>query len=59
MKHYDCVVPGCNWHTEANDTAEIVRRAVEHLHTTHDETDVRPQMVEHIKERVVEAASAN
>ena len=55
MKHYDCLVPGCKWHTEAPEPAEIVRRAAEHLRNTHDETVIRPEMVEHIKERIVEA----
>jgi predicted small metal-binding protein len=58
MKHYDCLVPGCKWHTEAEDSAEIVRRATEHLRTVHDETVVRPDMVDHIKERIVEAEPA-
>jgi predicted small metal-binding protein len=58
MKHYDCLVPGCKWHTEAEDSAEIVRRATEHLRTVHDETVVRPDMVEHIKERIVAAEPA-
>ena len=59
MKQYDCLVPGCSWHTEAEDTAEIVRRAAEHLRTVHDETVVRPEMVERIKERIVEAEPAH
>jgi predicted small metal-binding protein len=58
MKHYDCLVPGCKWHPEAEDSAEIVRRATEHLRTVHDETVVRPDMVEHIKERIVAAEPA-
>jgi predicted small metal-binding protein len=58
MKHYDCLVPGCNWHTEAEDTAEIVRRATEHLRQIHEESVIRPTMVERIKERIVEAEPA-
>lgn len=58
MKHYDCLVPGCNWHTEAEDTAEIVRRAADHLRQIHDESVVRPTMVERIKERIVESEAA-
>jgi predicted small metal-binding protein len=58
MKHYDCLVPGCKWHTEAEDSAEIVRRATEHLRTVHDEAVIRPDMVEHIKERIIEAEPA-
>jgi len=58
MKHYDCLVPGCRWHTDAEETAEIVRRATEHLRTNHDETQIRPEMVERIKERIVEAEPA-
>ena len=55
MKRYECLVPGCKWHTEAADTAEIVRRATDHLRMVHDETEVRPSMIERIKERIVEA----
>jgi predicted small metal-binding protein len=58
MKHYDCLVPGCRWHTDAEETAEIVRRATEHLRTNHDETQIRPEMIERIKERIVEAEPA-
>ena len=58
MKQFKCgtLVPGCQWHAEAEDTAELVRRAVEHLKTNHDEVTVRPDMVEHIKQRITEAA---
>jgi predicted small metal-binding protein len=59
VKHYDCLVPGCNWHTDGTDSAEIVRRAAEHLRTVHDESEVRPAMVERIKERIVETAPAH
>jgi predicted small metal-binding protein len=31
-----------------------VRREIEHLRTAHGETVIRPEMVEHIKERIVE-----
>ena len=59
MKHYDCLVPGCKWHTEAEDAAEIVRRAADHLRSVHDETVVRPEMIERIKEGIVEAEPAH
>ena len=52
MKSYDCLVPGCNWHTEADEPAEIVRRATEHLRAVHAEADIRPDMVDHIKQRI-------
>jgi predicted small metal-binding protein len=58
MKHYDCLVPGCKWHTEATDSAEIVRRAAEHLQQVHEESMVRPEMIGRIKERIVEAEPA-
>ena len=56
MKRFDCgtLVPGCPYHTEAENEAEIVRREIEHLRTAHGETVIRPKMVEHIKERIVE-----
>ena len=60
MKQFECgtLVPGCTWHTQAKDSAEVVRRAADHLRTAHGETEVRPSMIERIKERVrdVEAA---
>ena len=58
MKRFECgtLVPGCTWHTEADDQAEVIRRAAEHLRTVHDETVIRPEMIEHIKERITEVA---
>ncbi|HQZ13502.1 MAG TPA: DUF1059 domain-containing protein [Devosia sp.] len=60
MKQFECgtLVPGCTWHTEAEDTAEIVRRAAEHLRNVHGEEVVRPDMIDHIKARIHEAATA-
>jgi predicted small metal-binding protein len=52
MKQYACLVPGCAWHTEAEDSAEIVRRAAEHLRSVHNEEEIRPAMIERIKERI-------
>lgn len=56
MKQFECgsLVPGCTWHTEAADTAELVRRAAEHLRNAHGEQMIRPDMVERIKARVHE-----
>ena len=45
MKQYACLVPGCTWHTEAEDAAEIVRRAADHLRSVHDEEQIRPEMI--------------
>ena len=58
MKQYECLVPGCSWHTQDADTAEIVRRAAEHLRAVHAEADVRPEMIEHIKQRIHDSAAA-
>jgi predicted small metal-binding protein len=60
MKRFSCgtLVPGCDWHTESEDTAEIVRRAAEHLRTAHEETIIRPAMVDLIKERISDRAPA-
>ena len=55
MKQYECLVPGCSWHTEAKNEAEVVRRAADHLRTAHDEAIVRPAMIERIKARTHEA----
>jgi predicted small metal-binding protein len=52
MKQYECLVPGCPWHTQAQDESEIVRRAAEHLREVHGESVVRPEMVERIKQRI-------
>ncbi|MBK8086162.1 MAG: DUF1059 domain-containing protein [Devosia sp.] len=54
MKTFACgtLVPGCTWHTSAEETAEVVRRAAEHLRTAHEEEQVRPNLVEQIKARV-------
>lgn len=54
MKQFECgtLVPGCHWHTQAENGAEVVRRAAEHLRTVHGETEIRPQMIDRIKERV-------
>lgn len=56
MKHFECgtLVPGCTWHTDADSTAEIVRRETEHLRSAHGETEIRPDMIERIKQRIVE-----
>lgn len=58
MKQYECLVPGCDWHTKAEDGAEIVRRAAEHLRVVHGETVVRPEMIQRIKDRMHEPAHA-
>ncbi|EHS53927.1 hypothetical protein PDO_3904 [Rhizobium sp. PDO1-076] len=54
MKSFECgtLVPGCNWHTRAEEDAEVVRRAVEHLRTAHGEDIIRPAMVDNIKARI-------
>jgi len=54
MRHFHCgsIVPGCSWHTCAEEDAEIVRRTVEHLRKTHGEAEVRPNLIEMIKERI-------
>ena len=60
MKQFECgsLVPGCTWHTEAEESAEIVRRAAEHLRTAHGETEIRPSIVEQIKARLHEVPQA-
>ncbi|MBN9311192.1 DUF1059 domain-containing protein [Devosia sp.] len=54
MKSFECgtLVPGCRWHTEAPDAAEVVRRAAEHLRSAHGEETVRPNMIDEIKARI-------
>ena len=54
MKRFECgtLVPGCDWHTRADEEAEVVRRAVAHMRAAHGEYVIRPSMVDHIKERI-------
>lgn len=56
MKRFESgsLIPGATWHAEAESEAEVVRRAVENLKTLHGETDVRPEMIDRIKERIVD-----
>ena len=58
MREFQCgtLVPGCEWKTTASDEAEIVRRAVAHLKSAHEEQLIRENMVDHIKERIREVA---
>ncbi|MGF0538748.1 DUF1059 domain-containing protein [Agrobacterium sp. ES01] len=60
MKRYECgsLVPGCDWHTRADEEAEVVRRAVEHMRNVHGETIIRENMVENIKARIRNEANA-
>lgn len=54
MKTFECgsLVPGCEWHTRAEEEAEVVRRTVEHMREAHGETTMRETMVENIKQRI-------
>jgi predicted small metal-binding protein len=56
MKRFEggSLVPGAKWRAEAESEAEVVRRAVEHLRLEHGETEIRPEMIERIKERIVD-----
>lgn len=60
MKQFECgsLVPGCAWHTRAEEEAEVVRRAVEHMRTAHGETVIRETMVDAIKARITDQAKA-
>ncbi|MEO2039681.1 MAG: DUF1059 domain-containing protein [Martelella sp.] len=60
MKRFDCgsLVPGCTFHASADEEAEVVRRAVEHMRTTHGETIIRENMVENIKARIKDEEKA-
>ena len=57
MKQYRCgtLVPGCDWHTRAEDEAEIVSRALDHMRATHGSDSVNAGTVEKIKERISDA----
>lgn len=54
MRLFECgtMMPGCQWHTRADEDAEIVRRAVDHLRTTHGSDRIGESTIEHIKERI-------
>jgi len=56
MKRFESgsLIPGSTWHAEAETEAEVVRRAVENLRSLHGETDIRPDMIDRIKERIVD-----
>lgn len=60
MKQFECgsLVPGCSWHTRADEEAEVVRRAVEHMRSAHGETIIRETMVQNIKARISDTAAA-
>ena len=59
MKRFESgsLIPGATWHAEAESEAEVIRRAVENLKSMHGETEVRPDMIDRIKERIVEVDS--
>lgn len=60
MREFQCgtLVPGCEWKTQAEDEAEVIRRSVEHLRSAHGETVMRESMVENIKQRIKESRDA-
>ena len=57
MKRFDSgtLIPGSTWHAEAETEAEVVRRAVENMRSLHGEAEIRPEMVERIKQRIVDS----
>ncbi|MEX0627059.1 MAG: DUF1059 domain-containing protein [Cucumibacter sp.] len=59
MKHYHCgtLVPGCAWHTRDELEAEIVARALNHMHSAHGETSVDRSTVQGIKEMITSDAT--
>lgn len=56
MKRFESgsLIPGATWHIEAENEAEVVRRAVENLRSMHGEDAIRPEMIERIKERILD-----
>ena len=57
MKRFESgsLIPGATWHAEAETEAEVIRRAVDNLRSLHGETEIRPDMVERIKQRIVDS----
>jgi predicted small metal-binding protein len=60
VKEFQCgsLVPGCEWHTRADEEAEVMRRAVEHMRETHGETVIRETMIEAIRSRIQKVRDA-
>jgi predicted small metal-binding protein len=60
MRLFECgsLVPGCEWHTRADNDAEIVRRVVDHMRETHGETVIRENMIDNIKARITDESKA-
>ena len=54
MKRFNCFAPGCDWHTRAEEEAEVVRRAVEHMREAHEESTIRNTMVDAIKAHIAD-----
>ena len=56
MKRFDggSLIPGATWHATAETEAEVVSQAVQRLRSEHGESEIRPDMVERIKERIFE-----
>jgi predicted small metal-binding protein len=60
MKEFHCgtLVPGCDWHTRAEEEAEVIRRAADHMRETHGETVIRETMIEAIRSRIQKVRDA-
>ncbi|KAA3511840.1 DUF1059 domain-containing protein [Agrobacterium vitis] len=58
MKQFECgsLVPGCEWHTRANEEAEVVHRAVEHMRMVHGESVIREHMVQNVRARITDTS---
>lgn len=56
MKRFESgsLIPGAKWRAEADSEAEVVRKAVENLRSLHGETEIRPELIDAIKARIVE-----
>lgn len=61
MKRFDSgtLIPGSTWHAQAESEAEVVRRAVENMKNINGETEIRPDMIERIKERIIDVEDAH
>ena len=53
MVEFKCgsLVPGCPWQARGEE-ADVIARAAEHLRTAHGETELRPTLIERIRERL-------
>jgi predicted small metal-binding protein len=58
MKEFVCgsLVPGCDFVARHGETAEVIRKTVEHLRTSHGRSDINETTIEAIRSRIETAS---